>query len=194
MTDAFVFSLPPVDPITGPDAATSLLQDSQRRMGMIPNMYARMANAPAMLHTYSDGYRGFRAESGFTPAEQEVVFLTVSRANGCEYCMAAHSFLADTASGVPKEVTNALRDGVALPDEKLRALSLFTNHMVETKGRPGREQAATFLHAGFSEAQILYIVLAIAVKTISNYSNHMFDTPVDAPFAGRAYHAAAASA
>ncbi len=194
MNEAFVFSLPPVDPTTGPDAATSQLQDSKRRMGMIPNMYTRMANAPAMLHTYSDGYAGFRAESGFTPGEQEVVFLTISRANGCEYCMAAHSFLADVSSGVPKEVTNALRDGVALPEPKLSALSLFTHHLVETRGRPGREQTATFLGAGFSEPQILYIVLAIAVKTISNYSNHMFETPVDAPFTGRTYHAAAATA
>lgn len=193
MSDAFVFSLPPVDPTTGPDSATSQLQESKRRMGMIPNMYTRMANAPAMLHTYSDGYAGFRAESGFTPAEQEVVFLTISRSNGCEYCMAAHSFLADVSSGVPKAVTDALRDGVALPDTKLSALSQFTHHMVETRGRPDREHAMMFLEAGFSEPQILYIVLAIAVKTISNYSNHMFETPVDAPFAGRTYHAAASA-
>jgi AhpD family alkylhydroperoxidase len=61
-------------------------------------MYAVMANSPGLLETYATGYAAFREASGFTPAEQEVVLLTVSHENGCEYCVAAHSFLADQVS------------------------------------------------------------------------------------------------
>lgn len=158
-------------------------------MGMVPNMYARMALAPGMLSTYMDGYRRFREESGFSPAQQEVVFLTISQENGCEYCVAAHSFIGDTASAVPVSVTDAIRDGEPVPDAALGALSAFTRHLVTSRGRPTAAEAAAFLAAGYREHQILYLLLAVAVKTISNYSNHMFDTPVDAAFSSRAYQA-----
>ena len=61
------------------------------------------------LETYLDGYNRFRKHSGFTAAEQEVVFLTLSRGNGCDYCMAAHSVIADQMSRVPAPVTEAIR-------------------------------------------------------------------------------------
>jgi hypothetical protein len=57
--------------------------------------------------------------------------------------------------------------------------------MVQKRGRPDRQDVEPFLAAGFSEKQILDVVLAIAVKTISNYTNHLFETPVDAPFKAR---------
>lgn len=44
-----------------------------------------------------------------------------------------------------------------------------------------------FLAAGYGERQILEIVLRLAVKTFSNYSNHLFHTPVDDMFADRAW-------
>jgi AhpD family alkylhydroperoxidase len=125
----------------------------------------------------------FRNDSGFTPAEQEVVFLTISHENGCEYCMAAHSVVGEKMSGVPAPVLNALRSGLPLPDSKLQALSVFTRVMVASRGKPTRQDLQAFLAAAFSERQVLEIILAIAVKTISNYSNHVFHTDVDAVFA-----------
>ena len=185
MSDHFLLSLPAVDVSTASDAARPLLERAQRESRMIPNMYARMANAPALLATYQDGYARFRAESGFTPAEQEVVFLSISRENECEYCVAAHSFVADVMSGVPQAVTDAIRDDAEIPDGKLAVLSRFSRQLVATRGRPSQAEAQAFLGAGYSEAQILYLVLAVAVKTLSNYSNHLFETPVDAVFKAR---------
>ncbi|HEY6909712.1 MAG TPA: carboxymuconolactone decarboxylase family protein, partial [Myxococcales bacterium] len=144
-----------------------------------------MANASEALDTYLYGYERFRKESGFTPAEQEIVFLTISYENGCEYCMAAHSTIADTRSGVPRAATDAIRAGARIDDPRLRALSEFTRAMLRKRGRPDQEDVDSFLDAGFSEKQILDILLAIAVKTISNYTNHIFDTPLDAPFKSR---------
>lgn len=169
-----------------PKARTGL-QQAQEKLGFIPNMYAGMANSPGLFDMYQQGYAAFRAESGFTPAEQEVVFLTISRANGCEYCMAAHSFVADKMSNVPSAVTDAIRNDTALPDERLSALAKFTRVMVEQRGLPQARDVEAFLAAGYSERQILEIILAIAVKTLSNYTNHLFHTPVDTLFASRTW-------
>ena len=101
MSDDFRLSLPAVDLASASGDARRLLERAQRETRMIPNMYARMANAPALLATYQDGYASFRAESGFNSAEQEVVFLAISREHECAYCLAAHSFVADVLSRVP---------------------------------------------------------------------------------------------
>lgn len=158
---------------------------------MVPNMYRAMAHSPGLFATYVDGYNRFRAQSGFTPAEQEVVLLTVSRFNECSYCVAAHSTLADTASGVPAEVTAAIRDDRPVADPRLGTLSVFTQVMLETGGRPTAGDVEDFLNAGYTDQQVLEIVLAIAVKTLSNYTNHLAATPVDEAFAGRAWEPAA---
>ncbi len=189
MPNAYRMTLPPVDVATAPAGAKELLEGARKKMGMIPNMYARMACAPGMLETYLSGYDRFRKDSGFTPAEQEVVFLTISVENGCAYCVAAHSTLADGPSKVPREVTEAIRGGTAVADARLGALARFTRAVFATRGRPSQEDAKAFLAAGYAERQILEIVLALAVKTISNYANHLFDTPVDAPFQARAWRA-----
>lgn len=167
--------------------AKAVLEQALAQLGFIPNMYSVMVNSPGLLKTYLDGYALFRKESGFIPVEQEVVFLTISRENGCEYCMAAHSMLADMMSKVPPAVTEAIRSGGAIPDAKLAALSQFTRTMVAKRGLPGRSDVEKFLAAGYSERHVLEIVLAIAVKTLSNYTNHLFHTPLDAKFASRSW-------
>jgi uncharacterized peroxidase-related enzyme len=187
MSSTYQLTLSPKTLESAEPKAKSVLAKAQSQVGFIPNMYAVMANSPALLETYLDGYARFRAESGFTTAEQEVVFLTISRENRCHYCMAAHSTLADTQSNVPVEVTNAIRDGCAILDAKLAALSVFTRVMVDKRGLPTQEEVEAFLDAGYTERHILDIVLAIAVKTLSNYSNHLFDTPVDEVFSGRVW-------
>lgn len=167
--------------------ARDRLQDAQATLGFVPNMYQVMANSPGLLDTYVHGYNHFRERSGFTPAEQEVVLLAISRENGCTYCVAAHSFIADKMSGVPTEVTDAIRDGRAISDKRLAALHNFTRTMVAKRGLPDRADVQAFLAAGFNERQVLEVVLAIAVKTLSNYANHLFHTPVDEVFTGRAW-------
>lgn len=188
MTDHTIYkmtSLTSVSPENAEPSAREIMEKTKSGIGMIPNMYATMANLPAMLATYTFGYDQFRKESGFSSAEQEVVFLSISRENRCGYCMAAHSMLADNVSGVPEEVTNALREGNRLPDGKLEALADFTRQMVLTRGRPTAADVDRFTQAGYGEGHILSIILAISVKTISNYSNHVFSTQIDDAFSGR---------
>lgn len=145
-------------------------------------MYANMANAPAVLSTYLHGYALIRSESGLTPTEQEVVFLAVSQTNGCTYCTAAHSMIADKMSGVPAPILRAIREQQPIPDAKLAALFATTVQMVKTLGQPSPAAVKAFLEAGYQEGDLLYIVLAVSVKVLSNYSNHAFATPVDERF------------
>lgn len=181
----FKTTLSPVTLDNANEAQKPLLENSLKNMGMIPNMYANMVNAPGLMETYAIGYDRFRKSSGFNPVEQEVVFMTISVLNGCEYCTAAHSFIADKMSKVPAEVTDAIRNGEEIPDAKLKALSEFTRVIFEKRGNPSQEEAQAFLAAGYQEKQILEIILALAVKTLSNYPNHIFQTPVDDAFSSR---------
>jgi len=187
MQSEYTLTLPALNPDQAAPLAKALLDDAQNKLGFIPNMYRVMANSPGLLATYIDGYNRFRELSRFTPAEQEVVFLAISRENGCTYCVAAHSFLADQMSGVPTAVTDAIRDGTPIPDARLAALHDFTRNMVTQRGLPSQTDVQAFLAAGFSERQMLEVVLAISVKTLSNYANHLFHTPLDSVFAGRAW-------
>ncbi len=160
-----------------------VLEAALKQVGFIPNMYARMVNSPGLLETYLGGYAAFRAESGFTPPEQELVFLVISRENGCEYCVGAHSMLAAMKSGLAPEVLQAVRDDAPIGDARLAALADFTRLMLRSRGLPTKRAVAEFVAAGYAERQVLEIVLAIAVKTLSNYANHLFHTPLDPMFA-----------
>lgn len=159
------------------------LEATKARMGTVPNMYFYMAKLPGVLAGYLSTYDSFRKTAGFTPAEQEIVFLTVSRTNDCEYCMAAHSMIADKRSGVVPDVLAALRANKPLPDAKLQALSRFVQTMVEKRGNATRADVDAFLAAGYGEQQVLGVVLGIACKTFSNFVNHLAATEIDPAFA-----------
>ena len=186
-----------LDPITLENASgrhREVLEKAKAAVGFVPNMYANMVNQPALLETYLDGYARFRNEAGFTPAEQEVVFLTISRANACDYCMAAHSMLALKKSGLSTEATEALRNDQPIPDPKLQALARFTRSLVEKRGFIAGDDAEAFRSAGYTEQHILGVVLALSVKILSNYSNHLFQTEVDQVFAEHAWQPPAGKA
>lgn len=179
----YIRNLRPINHKTAEGKEKEILDFAHASLGFIPNMYANMANAPALLGTYLNGYKSFRTESGLMPSEQEVVFLAISQFNGCDYCTAAHSMIADKVSGVPREVLNAIRERQPIPDQRLAALYAVTVEMVRTHGHPGQEALRDFFSAGYQERELLYLMLAIAVKTLSNFSNIAFATEVDERFA-----------
>ena len=161
-------------------AAASILAGARDQLGFVPNMYAAMANLPAVLEHYTASYAAFRESAGFTPAEQETVFLTISHANGCHYCIAAHSMLADMMSRVPKDALEALRNGDTPADTRLGALSEFTRRMTVLRGAVEKDDIDRFQAAGFTNQHVFGVILAIACKTFSNYTNHLVGTEVDA--------------
>lgn len=163
----------------------SLLDNARNNLGFVPNMYVKMAGNTSTLDSYIHGYDSFRKNSGFTPVEQEVIFLSVSYFHNCEYCMAAHSFVGDNMTKVPKPVTDAIRAGEEVPDAKLYALSIFTKTMVEKRGWADPGDLEAFFGAGYDESHVLGVITGIAVKTLSNYSNHLTQPEIDPAFAAR---------
>ncbi len=182
-----ILKLTGVDPAQAGGQAKAVLDKAKAQVGFVPNMYANMVNLPAVLDTYLYGYERFRGEAGFSAQEQEVVFLAISHENHCEYCVSAHSMLAEKQSGVPGHAIEALRGGETIDDPKLAALDAFTRTMVRTRGNPTREDVDAFVAAGYTEQHVLGVVLAISVKILSNYSNHLFNTELDEVFAGHAW-------
>jgi uncharacterized peroxidase-related enzyme len=168
---------------TATGEVAEILKATKARMGFVPNMYGYMGALPGVLTAYIATYTSFRETAGFTAPEQETVFLSVSKVNGCTYCMAAHSMIADKMSKVPADSLAALRVGGKLLDERLDALATFTRTMVETRGMPDHADVDAFLAAGFKVSHVQGIVLAIACKTFSNYTNHLAATEIDAQFA-----------
>lgn len=160
---------------------------TQKSLGFVPNMYVKMGNNVALLDAYTYSYNSFRANSGFTPVEQEVVFLSVAYENNCEYCVAAHSFVGDMMTKVPNEVTDAIRGGKQIPDVKLAVLSKLTRSLTANRGIVSQSEIDEFLAVGYTEINVLGIIAGIGVKTLSNYSNHITNPEVDAAFAGRVW-------
>jgi uncharacterized peroxidase-related enzyme len=185
MTAEYKIGLAPVELEAADPKAKPVLEKAKAQVGFIPNMYKGMVNFPELLDTYLDGYNRFRKASTFNPVEQELILLTVSRVHGCNYCTAAHSMIADR-SKMPADVLQAIRSGGPIRDAKLSALRAFVQKMVESRGLPSRADAAAFLAAGYSDRHMLEVILAISVKVISNFSNHLFHTEIDQPFAGYA--------
>jgi len=166
---------------TAPAAARDMLAESRKAYGFVPNLHAVMAEAPALLKAYRRVGEIFD-ETSFTLAERQIVLLTVSYENDCEYCVAAHSAIAGMQQ-VPVDVVQAIRNGNPIADPKLQALRRFTAAVVASKGRPADTDTMAFLSAGYSRAQILEVVLGVGMKTLSNYTNHLADTPLDDAFA-----------
>lgn len=167
---------------SAPEAAKSALKSVQGKYGFIPNVLAELAEAPATLQAYlqlSELY----AQTSLTPEEREVVLLVASRANNCNYCVAAHS--TTSAKVLTKETISALRDNKPLPDKKLNALSKFVESLVSNQGWPQDAALKEFTDAGYSNKTLFEVILGISMKTISTYSNHAAKTPLDSKFAAQ---------
>ena len=164
-------------PETAPEAARPILEGAKAGWGFVPNLHAKLASAPGALQAYSQLF-DLVGKTGFTPAEQQVAYLTVSAIHECEYCVSGHSVLAGMA-GLDAATIEALREGGALPDAKLQALRAFAAALVHGRGRVQPGELAGFLAAGYTEAQALELLVAVAAKTISNYANHLAGTPLD---------------
>ena len=156
------------------------LEQAKAGFGFVPNLIATMADAPAVANAYLQLHGAF-ASSSFTPAEQQVVTTAASFENGCTYCMAAESTVSKMIK-VDDGVIDALRSGDTLPDARLNALATFTKAVVNERGFVSEAAIEEFLAAGFTRPQVLEVVLGVTKKTLSNYVNHIAETPLDAPF------------
>lgn len=170
-------------PDTAPDAAKPALLAAQKQLGFIPNLYAGLANAPSALQAYLS-LSDYFANTSLSPIEQQVVLLATSVDNGCEFCVAAHSLIAKTVVNVPETVVTALRNQTEPDDPKLAALAAFTRAVVQERGWVLDHPAyGRFLEAGYRPEQALEVILGVTQKTLSNYANHLLQSPINDAFA-----------
>jgi alkylhydroperoxidase family enzyme len=168
------------DETSAPEAAQPLLEGSKKSFGMIPNLHAVMAEAPGLLEAYQTLHRLF-SESSFNADEITVVWQTINVENECHYCVPAHTGIAKSMK-VSDDIIDALRDETDLPDDKLEALRTFTLKVMRQHGNLSEDDVNAFLDAGYQQRHILEIIMGLAQKVMSNYTNHIAETPVDKPF------------
>lgn len=166
---------------SAPETSRKIMENMEQSSGFVPNLFGVLAESPVALEGYTSLNR-ILEKGTFSKAERALVLLAVSRTNECHYCVAAHTGIALEA-GLSEKTVEAIRNGRELDDPKLEALRSFTISMVEERGWLDQDQLQTFLDAGFTKKQALEVITAVAMKTISNYSNHLAETPVDEQFA-----------
>lgn len=175
---------------SAPQDARPLLENALKGFGMIPGLHAVMAEAPALLEGYQL-LHGLFQNTSFNAEELTVVWQTINVEHGCHYCVPAHTGIA-RAMKVSDEISDALRNQTPLPDSKLEALRTFTLAMLRQRGEVDQAQLQAFYAAGYSERQVLEVILGLAQKVMSNYTNHIAQTPVDRAFAPFAWEPKAA--
>ncbi|WP_440995915.1 carboxymuconolactone decarboxylase family protein [Arhodomonas sp. SL1] len=165
------------DTHTAPEAAKPQLEGTQQTMGFIPNIFAKMAEAPAVLEGYAS-ISGIFDKTSLSPVEREVVLLTTSVEHECHFCVAAHTGRAKKA-GMEESVLEALRAGHELPDSRLEALRAYTLEVVRNRGWLANDAVDRLLDAGYTREQALEVVLGVTMKVLSNYTNHITGTPLN---------------
>ncbi|MEO9468762.1 carboxymuconolactone decarboxylase family protein [Parasphingorhabdus sp.] len=170
---------------TAPEGSKEILTNVEKSYGFLPNLMATFAESPAAIEAYA-AISGIFEKSDFTATEKQIILMTNNRLNGCTYCMAAHTTISQM-QGVPQDVIEALRDGSPVEDPKLEALLTFAAQVNEQRGVLDPADIDAFLAAGYTKANVLEVIVGTAMKVMSNYTNHVADTPVDGAFQANAW-------
>lgn len=169
------------DEHNAPESSKSLLESAKQNFGMIPNLLGEFAEAPAVLEGYLK-LNEFVSNTSFSAVEQQVAILAASIENECDYCSAIHSTVLRNQLNVDDEILDAIRNEEIIPDEKLQALVSYVRKVVAHRGHVSEEDLRSFEQAGYTRQQVLEINLIVALKTLSNYTNHVVNTPLDEAF------------
>lgn len=170
---------------SAPEGSKATLQGIQKGFGFIPNLMATFANSPAVLN----GYMGLDAaweKSSLSPKERQIILLTTSVANNCAYCIAAHSTILQGMMKVDASIVKAIRENGTLADAKLNALVQFTREAVLERGFVSERTKINFLETGFQAPAMMEVLVGVALKTISNYLDHLNPTTIDDAFKAHA--------
>lgn len=175
------------DQNSAPAASRPVLEKAEKKYGFALNLFGILAESPAALKAYAALSEILDEDAELDPRQRQIAMLAISESNRCDYCVAAHSVVAEKMVGVPSEVVDAIRDGGNPQDPRERALVRFVRVAIEHRGWIPEDEQDAFLEAGFSRRAILDVFTILALKTISNYTNHLAQTPLDPPFQSRAW-------
>lgn len=161
-----------------PAPAQPLLNAVEKQLGIVPNMFRLVAQSPAAL----EGYLGLNAALGRTldAKTRERIALTVAEANGCDYCLSAHTYLGLNLAKID-ETEIALNRAGRSGDAKADAAVVFARQVVAVRGKVSDADIAAVRLAGFTEAQVIEIVASVALNVLTNYVNNVAKTDIDFP-------------
>jgi len=177
------FSIPTRNEVSAANQA--IFDQLEKGLGFVPNLYATFAHSDNALGNFL-GFAG--GKTSLKAKEKEVIDLAVSEVNGCSYCLAAHTALAQKA-GFTEEQTLEFREGFASSDAKLNALAAFASETAIQRGKPSEETVAALLAAGYTRENVVDAVLAISQITVTNYLHGITKVAVDFPQARALAHA-----
>lgn len=162
---------------SAPEASRETLRQAKASLGRIPNLAAGMAESPVLVRSFFT-VREIYAQGTLSPADVQVLSLANAYENGCDWCLAFHSFAAERA-GVPADTVATLRRGDTPGDTRWRALVDLTRELIRNRGHAGKDTLAAFYAAGFAPAQALEVVLGAAFSLMANYAQHLIGAPLD---------------
>ena len=166
----------PVESATG--KSQELFTAVKGKLGMVPNMMRTMAHSSEVLEGYLSLSNALGR--GTLPAKvREQIALAVSEANGCDYCLAAHTALGRMV-GLTAEQIGDSRRGEAI-DPKVDAVLRFARKIVDHHGQVNDTDLADVREAGYSDAAIAEVVAHVALNVFTNYFNIVAATEVDFP-------------
>ena len=160
--------------------AKAILDEVRRKFGFIPHVLKELSASPPALQVYLGGQDAL-ANGSLTTEEQQVVQLTVAAHNACHYCQVAHGWLGQKV-GVASSDLQAIREGKDLGDSAVALVHRVTVVVLEKRGWVDQEQVIQWEAEGLSRAKLYEIIAYIGLKTITNYVNHIANTPVDEVF------------
>ncbi len=167
-----------IHPETATGQAKHILDGVQGKLGFTPNIMRTMANSPAVLQGYLDFSRAL-SKGKLSPKLREQIALTVAEANGCNYCLAAHSAIGKTV-GLSEETIQDSRQAQS-PDRQIAAVLHFARKIVLERGRVKDSDLTPLRQAGFGDGDIAEIVANVSLTLFTNYFNHVAETEIDFP-------------
>jgi uncharacterized peroxidase-related enzyme len=172
-------AIPTADQI--PAASRPLLDAVNRQLGVVPNLMKVVGNSPAALEGYL-GLSGALAKGTLGAKTGERIALAIAELNGCSYCLSAHSYLAKNVARLDEAEIAANRGGSS-NDPRADAAVRFAVDVAEQRGHVSDLAVAAVKAAGYDDAQVVEIVLHVALNTLTNYVNEVAKTEIDFPVA-----------
>jgi len=176
---------PTVD--SAPAASQSQLAAVKKQLGVVPNLFRTIAHSPAALEGYLS-LNGALAKGSLDAATRERIALAVAEFNGCNYCLAAHTYIGKNLAKLSDSEIEANRRGRS-SDAKADAAVVFAVKAVSTRGHVSEADLSAVRAAGLTEADIIEIIAHVALNTLTNFVNEVAGTDIDFP-AARALKAA----
>jgi uncharacterized peroxidase-related enzyme len=164
---------------TAPAATQPLLDGVKAKLGSVPNLFRLLAVSPAALEGYL-GLSGALGKGSLDARTRERIALAVAEFNGCGYCTSAHAFIGKNMAGLTDAEIASNRNGSST-DARAAAAVKFAVRVVETRGQVSDADVAAIRLAGYSDAELVEIVLLVALNTLTNYVNEVAGTAIDFP-------------